>query len=75
MEVVGFFPSKGKIEFIIVKDNNNQYQTISKNLNWYISDRWGAKAILEFAISKGFLELPKPIDFDFFIQHISQFEK
>lgn len=75
MEVVGFFPPSGKIEFIVVKSASDQYQTLSKNLNWYINDRWGAKAILEFAVSKGFIQLPKPIDFDFFLKNISQFEK
>lgn len=76
MEVVGFFPKTGKIEFVVVHDQiHDRWQTVSRTLNWHLTDRWAGVAIKDFALANGFAALPKPIEMDFFIKHISEFEK
>jgi len=74
MVVVGYSPAHGQIKNIIVKSDDGRYQTLSRSLNWYMSDRWVTEASAEHAFKQGFVRLPKPIDYDFFLSNLSQFE-
>jgi hypothetical protein len=74
MVVVGYSPAQGKISNIIVKNSSGQVQTLSRSLNWFVTDRWVTEASAELAFRQGFIRLPKPIEFEFFTKNIDQFE-
>lgn len=74
MVVVGYSPAQGQITNIIVKSDEGRYQTLMRNLNWYISDGWLTQATADLAFSQGFVKLPKPIELGFFLSNLSQFE-
>lgn len=74
MVVVGYSPASGTIQNVIVQSPEGRFQTLSRSTNWYIGDRWTSEASAQFAFSQGFVQLPKPIEFDFFMKNLSQFE-
>ena len=74
MVVVGYSPDQGQIKNIIVKNNDGRFQTLSRSQNWYIDSLWVTEPSAELAFTLGFVRLPKPIEYEFFIKNLHQFE-
>jgi hypothetical protein len=74
MVVSAYYPAKGQIEIAIVKNIRNEYQLTFRSRQWYIGKRWESEVILDLHVKKGFLLLPEPVDFEFFVKNINQFE-
>lgn len=77
MTVIAYYPPKGIIETLLVQDVSGRCQTIGKQSNsasWYVSDRWSSGSIKKACIDRGFEPLAEPVDFDFFVKNINQFE-